>query len=152
MNPRPAFLLDINIVLDYLQQREPWYRMAKALFLAEAQEKVDLFIAANTVATIHYLIRQKDSKKKALAKIGMLLRRLRIAGVTGAAIDGALRLGLDDQEDGIQAAAAVEAGIRVLVTRNASDYGRIESLQILSPEVAVAALRAATGAPASTNI
>ena len=52
----------------------------------------------------------------------------------------------------LQAAAAVEAGIRVLVTRNASDYGRIESLQILSPEVAVAALRAATGAPASTNI
>ena len=28
-------------------------RLAKALFLAERQEKVDLFIAANTVATLH---------------------------------------------------------------------------------------------------
>jgi predicted nucleic acid-binding protein len=141
MSPKPAFLLDINIVLDYLQQREPWYPSAKALFQAEAQEKVDLHIAANTVATIHYLIRQKDSKKKALAKIAMLLQRLRIADVTGTVIEEALRLGLDDLEDGIQAAAAIEAGIRVLVTRNLADFGRIDSLQILAPEIAAAALR-----------
>jgi predicted nucleic acid-binding protein len=148
MSPKPAFLLDINIVMDYLQQRQPWYPLARILFQAEAQEQVDLFIAANTVATIHYLIRQKDSPQKALAKIGMLLRRLRIADVTGAVVEEALRLGLDDLEDGIQAAAAVAAGIRVLVTRNVADFGRvrrrIESLQVLSPEVAAAALRAAT--------
>ena len=115
---KPAFLLDINVVLDYLQQRDPWYPLAKALFLAERQEKVDLFIAANTVATLHFLIRKKDSKKKALAKIEILLQRLRVADVTGAVIARALQMGLDDLEDGIQAGAAIDAGIPVLVTRD----------------------------------
>ncbi len=52
----------------------------------------------------------------------------------------AFHLGLDDLEDGIQAAAAIEAGIPVLVSRNLKDFGRIESLQVLAPEIAVAAL------------
>ena len=137
---KPRYLLDINIVLDYLQQRQPWYPMAKALFLAEAQEKVDLFIAANTVPTLHFFIRKKDPRKKALAKIELLLRRLRIADVTGVVITSALRLGLEDLEDGVQACAAVEAGIPVLVTRNLKDFGRIASLQVIPPEIAVAAL------------
>lgn len=137
---KPRYLLDINVVLDYLQQREPGYPLARALFQAEHQEKVDLFIAANTVATLHYLIRKKDSKRKALAKIEMLLRRLRVADVTGAVVAEALRLGLDDLEDGIQAGAAIEAGIPALVTRDLKDFGGIGALQILSPEIAVAAL------------
>lgn len=138
---RPRYLLDINVVLDFLQQREPWYPLAKALFQAEAQERVDLFIAANTVATLHFLIRKKDSPRKAMTKIEILLQRLRVADVTATVITRALRLGLDDLEDGIQASAAIEAGLPVLVTRNLKDFGRIESLQILSPEIAVAALR-----------
>ena len=137
---KPRYLLDINIVLDYLQQRDPWYPLAKAIFVAESQEQVDLFISANTIATLHFFIRRKDSRKKALAKIEMLLRRLRLADVTGAVIGRALRLGLEDLEDGIQAGAAIESGIPVLVTRNAKDFGHLESLQILPPEVALAAL------------
>ena len=114
--------------------------MAKALFQAESQELVDLLVAANTMATLHFYIRKKDSTRKAMAKIEMLLGRLRIADVTGAVLTCALRLGLDDLEDGIQAGAAMEAGIPVLVTRNVKDFGRIEALQIIPPEVALAAL------------
>jgi len=137
---KPRYLLDINIVLDYLQQRDPWYPLAKGLFLAESQEKVDLFIAANTIATLHYFIRRKDSRKKALAKVEILLRRLRIADVTGAVISLALQMGLEDLEDGIQAGAAIESRIPVLVTRNTKDFGHMDALRILPPEVALAAL------------
>jgi len=142
---KPRYLLDINIVLDYLQQREPWYPLARALFQVESQEKVDLFIAANTIATLHFFIRKKDSKQKALAKIDILLRRLRLADVTGAVIARALELGLDDLEDGIQAGAAIEARVPVLVTRNAKDFGHMEDLQILAPELALAALSLSLG-------
>ncbi|NTV74110.1 MAG: type II toxin-antitoxin system VapC family toxin [Holophaga sp.] len=144
---RPRYLLDINIVLDYLMQRQPWYPLAKGLFVAESQEKAELFISANTVATIHFLIRKRDSRKKALAKIEILLQRLRLADVTAAVIARALRMGLDDLEDGIQAGAAIEAGIPVLVTRNLKDFGRIEDLQVHPPEIALAALTITGPAP-----
>ena len=138
--PKPRYMLDINVLLDYLQQRQPWYPQAKALFQAELQEKVDLFIAANTVPTIFYLIRQKDSARKAITKLEILLQRIRLADVTARVIELAFRLGLDDLEDGIQVAAALEAGIPVLVTRDSKHFGRIATPQILSPEIAVAAL------------
>ena len=49
-------------------------------------------------------------------------------------------MGLEDLEDGIQAGAAIKSRIPVLVTRNAKDFGHMEDLQILPPEVALAAL------------
>jgi predicted nucleic acid-binding protein len=101
---------------------------------------VDLYIAANTIPTLFYLIRQKDSARKAIAKLEILLQRVRLADVTGRVIEQAFRLGLDDLEDGIQIAAALEAGIPVLVTRDIKHFGRIASPQILLPEIAVAAL------------
>jgi len=70
----------------------------------------------------------------------VLLQRLRLADVGAGAIVRALKLDLEDLEDGIQAGAALEAGIPVLVTRDPRDFGRIEALQILSPEIAAAAL------------
>ncbi len=138
--PKPRYLLDVNVLLDYMQQRQPWYPQAKALFQAERQEMVDLFIAANTVPTIFYLIRQKDSARKAITKLEILLQRIRLVDVTARVIKQAFRLGLDDLEDGIQVAAALEAGIPVLVTRDSKHFGKIPTPQILTPEIAVAAL------------
>lgn len=137
---KPRYLLDINVVLDHLQQRDPWHPVAKALFRAERQERVDLFVSANTIATIHFLVRRKGTRRKALATISILLTRLRLADVTESVVLRALDLGLDDLEDAIQAASAMAAGIPVLVTRNAKDFGLLPELQVVSPEVALAAL------------
>lgn len=137
---KPKYLLDINVLLDYMQQRQPWYPHAKALFLAERQEKVDLCIAANSISTLFYLIRQKDSSRRAVTKLEILLQRVRLADVTARVVKQAFRLGLEDLEDGLQVAAALEAGIPVLVTRDLKHFGKIATPQILTPEIAVAAL------------
>lgn len=55
-------------------------------------------------------------------------------------IERALTLDRDDLEDANQAAAALDAGIPALVTRNPGDHGSVPNLQILAPEVAAAAL------------
>ena len=138
---KPRYLVDINVLLDYLQQRQPWYPQARALFLAERQERLDIYIATNTVSTLFYLVRQHEPPRKALLTLEILLQRVRLADVTGAVIMRAFRLGLEDLEDGIQAAAALEAGIPALVTRDAKDFRKVEGLQILGPDIAVAALR-----------
>ena len=47
--------LDINVVLDVLTRREPWWRdSAAVLSLLEADE-VSGMIAAHSVTTLHYL-------------------------------------------------------------------------------------------------
>jgi len=142
MATKPRYMLDLNIILDFLQHREPWYPYARGLFEAERQERVDLFVSADAISTLFYQARKLLPAAKAKIMIEMLLQRLRIADVTEAVIQRAFRLGLGDLEDGIQAAAALEAGMKVLVSRDARDFKGIQDLQILSPEIALAALAA----------
>ena len=140
MSVKPRYLLDLNIILDYLQRREPWYKTARGLFEAERQERVDLFVSADAISTLFYQARKSLSTAKAATMMEILLQRLRMADVTGAVITRAFKLGLGDLEDAIQAAAAIEAGIGVLVSRDANDYKGLLELQVLSPEIALAAL------------
>jgi predicted nucleic acid-binding protein len=137
---KACYLLDLNIVLDFLQRREPWYPAARGLFEAERQERVDLYVSADAISTLFYQGRKSLSVAKSTAMIEILLQRLRIADVTEAVIRRAFRLGLLDLEDAIQAAAALEAGIGVLVTRDARDYKGLTGLQVLAPDIALAAL------------
>ena len=140
MSAKPRYLLDLNVVLDFLQRREPWYRIARGLFEAERQERVDLYVSADAISTLFYQARKSLSATKAATMMEILLQRLRIADVTGAVVQRAFRLGLRDLEDALQAAAALEAGLGVLVSRDAKDYKGLTDLQVLSPEIALAAL------------
>ena len=138
---RPAYFLDLNVVIDYLTQRQPWYPAAKALFQAEAQERLDLYVSADSISTLFYTIQKGLTRKKATVAIEILLKRIRIAPVTQSVIERAFRMGLPDLEDGIQAATALEARIPVLVTRDPKDFEGVDAkLQILAPGIAAAAL------------
>lgn len=140
MSAKPRYLLDLNIVLDFLQRRDPWYPSARGLFDSERQERVDLYVSADAISTLFFQARKALPAPKAATMMEILLQRLRIADVTEAVIQRAFRLGLADLEDAIQAAAALEAGIGVLVSRDARDYKGLSDLQVLSPEIALAAL------------
>ncbi len=137
---KACYLLDLNIVLDFLQRREPWYLAARGLFEAERQERVDLYVSADAISTLFYQARKSLTVAKSTAMIEILLQRLRIAEVTEAVIQRAFRLGLTDLEDAIQAAAALEAGIGVLVSRDVKDFKGLRDLQVLAPDIALAAL------------
>lgn len=140
MTAKPRYLLDLNIILDFLQRREPWVLAARGLFEAERQERVDLYVSADAISTLFYQARKSLPATKAALMIELLLQRLRMADVTGAVLQRAVRLGLPDLEDGIQA-AALEAGIGVLVSRDAKNFKGLTGLQVLPPDIALAALK-----------
>lgn len=101
---------------------------------------MDLLVSADAVLTLFYQARKSLTTVKANTFMEILLQRLRFADVTEAVIARAFRLGLADLEDAIQAAAALEAGIGVLVSRDAQDFKGLKDLQVLSPDIALAAL------------
>lgn len=137
----PKFLLDLNVVLDYMAQRQPWYAAASAIFQAEARAQASLFVSGAGVSTLAYILQEGRTRQKARVAVEIMLRRLRVATVDQAVVDLAFKLNLPDFEDAIQAAAAIEAGIPILVTRDAGHFkGLGDRLQVLAPEVAAAAL------------
>ncbi len=126
-------LLDTNVVLDVLANRQPQIKESAAvLTFIEAGHATGL-LAAHSVTTLHYLLHKHLGQKKATAAIADLVSLLRVVPVDHETILLALSLGWRDFEDAVQAAAAIRAKATHIITRNPKDYRNL-SLPVMRPE------------------
>lgn len=122
MSDNPIILIDINILLDVLQMREPFYdASARLLALIEAG-RVKGYIAAHTITTLFYLIQKDQSSAQARANITSLLQFLEVAPVDQNTIEQAMNLDYRDFEDAVQMISALQCKAEYLITRNVADY------------------------------
>jgi predicted nucleic acid-binding protein len=125
-------LIDTNIVLDLLLEREPFVETAIALFEQIERGNLEGYIAATTITNIFYIIRKTEGREVALAAINRLLIGLQFCAVDCQTVKTALSLGLKDFEDSIQLACATLNQLDGIVTRDHKDFiGR--NLPIYSP-------------------
>jgi predicted nucleic acid-binding protein len=74
-------LIDTNVVLDLLLEREPFVEIAIALFEHIEQGNLEGYIAATTIANFFYIIRKTEGREVALAAINRLLIGLQFCAV-----------------------------------------------------------------------
>ncbi len=122
MAGKPGVLIDLNVILDVLQKREPFYEASASLFSAAETGKIVGYIAAHGITTLFYLIQKDKGKAAARATITNLLQIVKVAPVDQATIEQALNLDLPDFEDAVQMMAAVQCKLDCLITRNTKDY------------------------------
>jgi predicted nucleic acid-binding protein len=122
MSSKPAILIDLNILLDVLQKREPFFdASARLLALVESGTVVG-YVAAHSITTLFYLIQKDKSAADARAIITNLLQFLKIIAVNQNTIEQALNLDFRDFEDAVQMISAVQGKVDCLITRNIKDY------------------------------
>ena len=122
MPNKPILLVDINVVLDVLQKREPFYNASSQLLAAVESGKVKGFISAHSITTLFYLIRKDTSTSQARAVITNLLQILKVSAVDQETIEKALNLDYRDYEDAVQMICALQSKADFLITRNTKDY------------------------------
>jgi predicted nucleic acid-binding protein len=122
MANKPTVLIDLNILLDVLQKREPFFETSAGLLASVETGRVRGYVAAHTVTTLFYLIQKGRSSAEARATITNLLQFIKIAPVDQSTIEQALNLDTRDFEDAVQMISAVQCKADVLVTRNVKDY------------------------------
>jgi len=122
MADSPTVLIDINILLDVLQMREPFYDASARLLALVETGRVKGFIAAHSITTLFYLIQKDQSSAQARANITNLLQFLKIAPVDQHTIEQALNLDYRDFEDAVQMISALQCKAEYLITRNITDY------------------------------
>jgi len=115
-------VIDLNVVLDVLQRREPFYENSAAVLAAAETGRIQGLLVAHSVTTLFYLLQKSGSLAKARATLTNLLQFLEIASVTQMTIEQALNLDYRDYEDAVQMMAAVQCKADYLVTRNVKDY------------------------------
>jgi predicted nucleic acid-binding protein len=132
-------LLDTNVVLDVLLDRQPHVEGSVAVWAAVESNSSEGLLSAHAVTTIHYLIRKELGATKAKRTCAAILRVFRVAAVDAAVVDDALRLSMSDFEDAVTAAAARLAGCDYIVTRDPKGF-RGSPVRPLTPEGAAVIL------------
>lgn len=115
-------LLDINVVLDVILEREPWVAESALLLDAAEAGRVTVFVAGHTITTAHYIVSRNASARKAATAVTDIMRIAQIVPIGAEDFAQALVLGMPDFEDAVQAAAAAKVGADFIATRNTKDY------------------------------
>jgi len=132
MPSKPTVLIDLNILLDVLQKREPFYETSARLLALIETGKIKGFIASHSITTLFYLIKKDRSTAEAKAIITNLLQFIKVATVDQSTIEQALNLDYPDYEDAVQMISAVQCKADYLITRNCKDY-QPPLLSVLQP-------------------
>lgn len=112
-------LVDTNIVLDFLLQREPFFQDAELLFAAIDNGKIVGYVTATTLTDIFYIARKHTgSTEVARQAIEEVLTAMCVCSVDRAILESALNSGFDDFEDAVQIFSAVAQNLDAIVTRD----------------------------------
>jgi len=122
MPGKPKILIDINIILDVLQNRQPLYQTSAQVLAAVETGLADGYVAAHTMTTLFYLIRKDRSVAEARATLTALLQFIKVCPVDQDTLEQALNLDYRDYEDAVQMVSALRARVDYVITRNVKDY------------------------------
>jgi predicted nucleic acid-binding protein len=133
-------LFDTNVVLDVLLDREPFADDAALLVSCAEQGKLDAFLCATTITTIHYLASKALGVEQARILVKKLLSLFEIAPVNRSVLESAEELGFTDFEDAVLHEAARHAGVQAIVTRDPKGFAQA-TLAVHTPDMLLKALK-----------
>ncbi len=116
-------LIDTNVLLDYLLEREPFFEDAKKIILACTEGEVKGCIAAHSISNMFFILRKDYNEKERREVLLNLCKIFDVEGIDKAKIMSGLANGdFSDFEDCLQMECAKSYGADYIVTRNVSDY------------------------------
>lgn len=119
-------LVDTNIIIDLLAQREKFYEPAAKLFSLADQEKVELYVSSLSFANTHYILNRKLIESKVREILRKLKVLVKVISFDSKVLDMALNSDFKDFEDAIQYYSAIESDIDIIITRNLKDFKKSE--------------------------
>ena len=108
-------LLDTNVVIDYLHEREPYYEKARLLMTAGRVGEFSLWITSSQVTDLIYIL-SEGGKRSLLSHVLEQLRGMRTFVNVHAVSDR------KDPEDSLIFESALEMRADAIVTRNQKDF------------------------------
>lgn len=127
-------LIDTNIILDVLMQRED-YQVSVEVLKLSGNGIIAGYVSASAITDIYYILnRNTKDKKKTLDSIKALLRLLSIANVNEADIIAALNSQWKDFEDCVQYYVAKHKDMSYIITRNVKDFEETQPIPITPVE------------------
>lgn len=127
-------LMDTCIIIDALQNRQPFCEDAQKIFLLCANDEFEGFLTAKAITDIYYLTHRYLHNDKVTREIIVKLCKLfSIVDTSSLDIINALSSEVSDFEDAVMIESALRYGTDCIVTRNVKDYSK-SSIPVFDPE------------------
>ncbi|HRQ88695.1 MAG TPA: PIN domain-containing protein [Bacteroidia bacterium] len=114
--------VDINVLLDVFQQRQPHYAASARIVSLVSSGKLVGICPAHGLTTLYYLVRKHSVKVDAERAMDRVLRHFQIGNLDASDWRQARQLPMDDFEDAAVAVVAETTGSAFVVTRNVADF------------------------------
>ncbi|MEA5486033.1 MULTISPECIES: type II toxin-antitoxin system VapC family toxin [Pseudanabaena] len=116
-------LIDTNVLLDFLLEREPFKKDAEELFAAIISGQIIGYVTATTLTDIFYIAR-KHTRNLELAReaVSSTLDTMTICPINRNVLEAAFASGLTDFEDAVQIYSAIAQNLDAIVTRDAKGF------------------------------
>ena len=128
-------LLDTNIIMDALQERQPFDIEAKEILKRSqnAKEFSSLF-TANAAADIFFLYSKVRDMTSAKVALDFLIKNYGVVTVSQDECRAALSLPIDDFEDALVVVCAQNANVDYIITRDADLLSTKLTVKVISPK------------------
>ncbi|MCC5609202.1 PIN domain-containing protein [Nostoc sp. CHAB 5834] len=105
-----------------MAQRQPFIVASARALNTVMQNQVQGYVSGHAVTNLFYILRRQVGNEVAGELLAKLLQHLQVASVTDEVIRQALNSPIKDFEDAVTSAAALTAGLEIIVTRNTPDF------------------------------
>jgi predicted nucleic acid-binding protein len=137
-------LIDLNIVLDVLLKRQPWFPEAAFIWDANVKGQIRGHIVATSLTNLFYIARRILGTDDARRAVRLCLQVFAIVAVDGRLLQAADALPGLDFEDNVLVAAAATNHLDAIVTRDSTGFADSQVI-VLTPAELIA--RIPQGAP-----
>jgi predicted nucleic acid-binding protein len=126
-------LLDTNISLDFLLQREPYFESVNKIMVLIKDNDIEPCITASSVTDIYYVMRRYRTQKERVLMLTEYLKIVDIINTTRTDILKALKMEKTDFEDAVAFQSAKRKKVDYLITRDKARFAD-KSVKVVSPE------------------
>lgn len=125
-------MFDINVVLDIVARRQPFYESSRAAFLMVVENGDRPCLSAHAFATLYHLLGTVSTRKQREVAMRWIFDSFAVAGLGETEVSAARGYGLPDFEDALVVATAAASKCRCILTRNVRDF-RGSVVKAMSP-------------------
>ena len=115
-------LIDTNILLDVLQNREPHVQVSSVIWKLCETEKVTGYVSALSFTNLVYIMRKELAPKKIEEILHALSLIFEFVDFSVSDLSHAAELNWNDFEDAIQSVTAERIHADYIITRNIRDF------------------------------
>lgn len=118
-----VLLIDTNIIMDVICEREEFYDASKKVFDLCASQKVTGILAAHSIPNMFYILRKGYTDEQRREMLLSLFTYFNISSIDAPKLIAALnRNDFRDFEDCLQNECAIEEQADCIITRNKKDF------------------------------